>query len=324
MDPVRIAVIGSGKMASVHAANIVVTPGARLVAVAGGSRAAALAARHGAEALSVETALADPAIDAVVVASPNSHHAEHLREAATRGKAVLVEKPVDLDLGRVDDCIRAVGAAADRVVVAFNRRFDPSFAGLRARVVAGEIGGVGQLLIVSRDPAAPPLDYLPGSGGLFLDMARFVVGDIAAVRATGQAGDPEVAALGDFTGASITLTAASGALVTIVNARSNASGYDQRLEAFGPAGTLSVGNPSEDLVSRSGAGVVGARGALISHYGDRYREAYRAEIAHLVAVTRGEAAPVATLRDGREALVIADAATRSARTGGREEMVALS
>lgn len=321
---VRIAIIGAGKMAAVHAANVARTDGAVLSAVAGGSGAPALAARHGAAALEVDAAFADPAIDAVVIASPNPLHAAHITQAVAGGKAVLVEKPVDLDIARVDACIAAVGAAADRVVVAFNRRFDPSFAALHDRLVAGEIGPLEQLVIVSRDPAPPPIAYVPGSGGLFrdmtihdLDMARWLGGEVTSVHAVGQVSDPEVAALDDVSGAMVTLTTAGGALVTIVDARSNASGYDQRLEASGPAGTLAVGNRTATSVSASTAVGVGAGDLAISHYGDRYREAYAAEIAHLVAVTRGDERPRATLEDGRRALLLADAATESHRSGAR-------
>lgn len=321
---VRIALIGSGKMATVHARNIAASPDATLVAVAGGSGAPGLAASYGASALSVEQAMSSEAVDAVVIASPNPVHVEHILAAAAAGKAALVEKPVDLDIDRVDDCIRAVGAAADRIVVAFNRRFDPSFASARRQVQGGDIGELQQLTIISRDPAPPPLDYVPHSGGLFrdmtihdLDMARHVAGEIVEVHASAQRLHPGIAELGDLSGAVVTLTARTGALVTIVNSRSNPTGYDQRLEAFGSRGVVSVGNPSTTLVRRSDASSVDARDVHLSHYGDRYADAYRAEIAHLVDVCRGDAVPFSSLSDGREALVLANAAATSARSGER-------
>ena len=308
-------------MAAVHARNIADTTGAELVAVAGGSGAEALAARHGAGVLPVDAAFASAEIDAVVIASPNSLHVDHILGATAGGKAVLVEKPIDLDLARVDACLETVGAASDRVVVAFNRRFDPSFAAARARVVAGQLGGITQLVMVSRDPAPPPLEYVPGSGGIFrdmtihdLDLARYFVGDVVAVQAATQVVDPAIAELGDATGAIVTLTARSGALVTIVNSRSNASGYDQRLEAFGPLGTVSSATPARRRwilrQRRRGCG----RSVHLALWRP-VSDAYRAEIAHLVAVTRGDDAPRATLQDGREALVLANAAAESAGTG---------
>ncbi|MHC6594768.1 Gfo/Idh/MocA family protein [Arthrobacter sp. C152] len=319
---VRIAVIGSGKMASVHARNIARTPGASLAAVAGGSGAAALARQYGGTSMEVKDAFAHAGIDAVVIASPNQYHAEHIVRAVNGGKAVLVEKPVDLELTQVDRCIAAVGDAADRVVVAFNRRFDPSFAAVRERVRRGEIGDISQLTIISRDPEPPPLEYVPGSGGLFrdmmihdLDMARFIVGDIASVHASAQYKDPQLAALGDASGAVATLQSTSGALITIMNSRSNASGYDQRLEAFGTLGALTVANATETLVSASNGNGTNSGGAFIPHYGDRYATAYRTEIEHLVSVARGNQKPHASLHDGREALVLGLAAAESALNG---------
>ncbi|MET4585832.1 Gfo/Idh/MocA family protein [Arthrobacter sp. PvP023] len=321
-ETVRIAVIGSGKMASVHAQNIFRTAGAQLVAVAGGSGADGLASRFGAASMDVASACSGTDIDAVVIASPNRFHAHHIMQAVVGGKAVLAEKPVDLDLKRVDHCIHAVGDSIDRVIVAFNRRFDPSFVAARSRILAGEVGKVEQLVIVSRDPAPPPLDYVPVSGGLFrdmmihdLDMARFLLGDVATVQASVQRTNPELAVLGDASGAVATLTTTNGALVTIVNSRSNASGYDQRIEAFGHRGTLAVVNPTPTLVTASSRNYTDTRDPFISHYADRYETAYRQEIQHLVSVTRGDEKPLASLHDGRDALALALAAGESAATG---------
>ncbi|WP_171814443.1 Gfo/Idh/MocA family protein [Arthrobacter dokdonensis] len=322
-EEIRIAVIGSGKMGSVHARNITRTPGARLVGVAGGSGADSLASRYGAGHLGIEGAFARRDIDAVVISSPNRFHADHIVRAVEGGKAVLVEKPVDLDLDRVDQCINDVGQASDRVVVAFNRRFDPSFAAVHHRILAGEIGAVEQLVIISRDPAPPPLEYVQTSGGLFrdmmihdFDMARHLVGDIVSIQASSQTTDPDLGALGHATGAVATLTATSGALVTIVNSRSNATGYDQRTEAFGALGTLAVRNPTPTLVTASNRYGTHAGDPFITHYAERYSTAYRREIEHLVAVARGEEKPLATLHDGRAALVLALAAGESAASGG--------
>lgn len=322
--PARIALIGSGKMAAVHAANIAADPRTTLVAVAGGSGSAALAASYGARADELPGVFAAADVDGVVIASPNRFHVEHILAAVAGGKAVLVEKPVDLDLARVDACIATVGADVDRIIVAFNRRFDPSIGSARARVVAGEIGAVTQLSITSRDPAPPALEYLPTSGGIFRDMtihdfdiARHFLGEIESVQASTQSTDPDIASVGDPDGAVAVLTATSGAIATIVNARRNAFGYDQRVEAFGPAGVLSVANPTETTVTVADTQSSSTAGRILTAYSDRYAAAYRAEIAHLAEVILDGAASRSTLIDGRQALALADAATRSAATGER-------
>ena len=218
----------------------------------------------------VEDVLGDASIDAVVVASPTPTHVDLLTRAVDAGKAVLCEKPIDLDIARVDACRAAIGALADRVMLGFNRRFDPSFADIRARVQAGEIGTLEQLTIISRDPAPPPAGYVATSGGLFrdmtihdFDMARFFLGDVVEVSATGSnLVSSEIAEAGDIDGAVVVLRGAGGALCSITNSRRCAFGYDQRLEAFGERGSLSAANQLPTSVRFSGAGAHRGRAAV--------------------------------------------------------------
>ncbi|OJX96893.1 MAG: inositol 2-dehydrogenase [Micrococcales bacterium 73-15] len=323
----RLAVIGAGRIGAVHAAAVAAHPAAQLVLVADPDVAAAarIAEPHGARWTgSVEEVFADPTIAAVIVGSPTRFHVEQIVAAVRAGKAVLVEKPVDLDLARVDECLATVGADAHRVMVGFNRRFDPGFAEVKRRVDAGEIGALEQLTIISRDPQAAPAGYLVGSGGIFrdmtihdFDMARFLLGDVVEVSAVGQNLDPEIAAIGDFDAAVVTLTGASGAVATIINSRHCATGYDQRLEAFGPLGSLEAGNHTATTVRFNGPGVSAAAGPYLDFFLERYAVAYRAELDHFLAAIGSGAAPSPTLVDGREALALAEAATVSARTGER-------
>jgi myo-inositol 2-dehydrogenase/D-chiro-inositol 1-dehydrogenase len=321
----RFAVIGAGRIGAVHAATIAAHPEAELVLVADtvADAAARLAARHGARSTGdVAEVYAAPDVDAVVVGSPTPYHVDQIVGAVAAGKAVLAEKPVDLDLARVDECLAAVGDGASRVMVGFNRRFDAGFAEIHRRVAAGEIGPLEQLTIVSRDPAAPPAAYVAQSGGIFrdmtihdLDMARFLAGDIVSVRAVGQRLDPAYAGLDDFDAAVLVLEAASGAVVTIVNSRHCAAGYDQRLEAFGPLGSLQAENHTATSVRFNGPAVSGAQGPYLDFFLQRYAGAYRAELDLFVRAIEAGVAPQPSLADGRAALVLADAATRSAVTG---------
>lgn len=320
-----IAIIGAGRIGAVHAATIAAHPAARLTVVCDADPAAAqaLAERYGARPVTTAQEVFDAAdVAAVVVGSPTPFHVEHVLGAVDAGHAVLCEKPVDLDLARTDALLAAIAGREHRVMVGFNRRFDPSFAEVQARLAAGEIGAVEQVIIVSRDPAPPPAAYLAGSGGLFrdmtihdLDLARFLLGDIVSVHAAGQCTDPAVGAAGDLDGAVLTLVAASGALATIVNSRHSATGYDQRLEVFGPLGTLRATNPRATSVEHDGAGFAGARGPYLDFFLDRYAEAYRRELDHFVTAVTSGTAPTPSARDGREALVLAEAAARSLVTG---------
>jgi myo-inositol 2-dehydrogenase/D-chiro-inositol 1-dehydrogenase len=322
----RFGLIGTGRIGQVHAASIAAHPQARLTVVAdplvdGAHR---VASDYGGRATShSEEVFTSGDVDAVIVASPTSTHVDLIANAVSAGIPVLCEKPIDLDIARVD-ALRPVVAAADvPVALGFNRRFDPAFAEVRRRVQAGEIGPLEQLTIISRDPAPPPASYLSVSGGIFrdmtihdFDMARFFVPDIVEVSATGTVNFDEGAREhGDFDTAVTTLRGASGTIVTIVNSRHSASGYDQRLEAFGAGGSLQVANAPTSLVSISTSQQVEARPPYQAFFLERYAAAYRAELDAFVELVSGRASTSPTFEDGRAALILADAAHRSAREG---------
>jgi len=191
----RFGLFGAGRIGRVHAASLAAHPQTELAVVHDPVEAAALevATQYGAmPTQDAETILGDDSIGAVVIASPTATHVDLLTAAVRAGKAVLCEKPIDLDLDRVDACWEDIKGLESTVLVGFNRRFDPTFAEIRDRIAAGEIGRLEQLLITSRDPAPAPAAYIASSGGLFrdmtihdFDMARFLLGEVVEVQATG-------------------------------------------------------------------------------------------------------------------------------------------
>jgi myo-inositol 2-dehydrogenase/D-chiro-inositol 1-dehydrogenase len=324
--PLRFGLIGTGRIGQVHATNIAASPDATLQwvcdALVDGARetAARLGGRATAESAEV---FAAGDVDAVVIASPTPTHVDLIAAAIDSGIPVLCEKPIDLDILRVDGLRARAAASGVPIALGFNRRFDPHFAELRRRVAAGEIGRLENLAIVSRDPAPPPAAYVAVSGGIFrdmtihdFDMARFFVPDIVSVTAHGTvAFSDEIRDAGDYDSAVVVLRGAGGELVTITNSRHSAYGYDQRLEAFGSEGLLQVGNIGETVVSRWGAGEVEARAPYLDFFLQRYVEAYRAELAAFIELARGGVSRSPGFEDGRAALVLADAAARSAAEG---------
>ncbi|GAB3461430.1 Gfo/Idh/MocA family oxidoreductase [Kineococcus endophyticus] len=326
-QPVRFALIGTGRIGQVHAASIHRSPDAVLTVAADAIVAGAerTVAQHGGRATAdaLEAIAADD-VDAVVIASPTPTHVDLLSAALDAGKAVLCEKPIDLDITRVDAVRDRARAASTPVVLGFNRRFDPHFAELRRRVQAGEVGRLEHLAITSRDPEAPPSDYVRVSGGIFrdmaihdFDMARSFVPDIVSVTAVGlRQFDAGISEAGDFDAAVTTLVGAGGESVTITNSRHSAYGYDQRIEAFGADGLLEVGNVTPTLVRSSSASASSVGEPYRRFFLERYRDAYELELAAFVAAVRGDLAPgVPGFEDGRAALVLADAAETSAREG---------
>ncbi|OBC15412.1 inositol 2-dehydrogenase [Mycobacterium sp. 852013-50091_SCH5140682] len=325
-QPIRFGLIGTGRIGRMHAANIFEHPETVLASVADPvvDGAADVAARYGGTVTdSPEELIESGGIDAVLVASPTPTHVELIEACVDAGLPVLCEKPIDLDIACVDALRPKVAESDVPVALGINQRFDPAFAEVHARVRDGQIGELEQLAIVSRDPAPPPADYIAVSGGIFRDMtihdfemARFFVGDIVEVSATGaRLFDSGAREHGDFDTIAVTLRAARGALVTITNSRHSAIGYDQRLEAFGANGVLQVANAPTSLVSFSCAGMVESRSPYVEPFLERYARAYALELVEFVKLVRGERSSSPTFEDGRAALLIADAAQRSATMG---------
>ena len=319
---VSIAVIGAGRIGRIHAANIAANPSAHLVGVADVDAAAAeaLAKACGARAVTLEEAFT---ADAVLIASPTPTHAGYIERASYAGRAIFCEKPIDLAAERVRACLRVVQRSGVALMVGFNRRFDPHFLTLKRRLDAGEIGAVELLTIISRDPAPPPPAYVATSGGLFrdmmihdLDMARFLLGEepVEVHAAASCLVDAAIGAAGDVDTAVVTLRTASGKLCQISNSRRATYGYDQRIEVHGAKGLLRAGNVTASTVELANEGGF-VSDPVLPFFLERYAAAYRAELdAFIAAVTHG-AAPLPNGDDGLRALLLADAATESARTG---------
>ena len=318
-----ICQFGAGRIGAIHAANIAQSS-ASLAYVVDVNRAAAdaLASKHGARVVDTATALADPRVDAVVIASSTDTHADLIELAAKAGKKIFCEKPVDLSLARVDRCLAAVKSAGVPVLMGFNRRFDPSFTAFKQSIDAGTIGAVEFVQITSRDPGPPPPDYVKVSGGLFrdmmihdFDMARFLLGEepVELFALASCLVDPRIGALGDVDTAAVTLRTASGRLCQISNSRRAVYGYDQRIEALGPKGMLVAGNRTPTtLVASTVEGVTADK--PLHFFLERYAEAYRLELAHFLDVCAGKAKPLVDIEDGRRALQLAEAANESVKT----------
>jgi myo-inositol 2-dehydrogenase / D-chiro-inositol 1-dehydrogenase len=323
---VKFAVLGCGRIGRMHALNLARHPRAELTYVydIAADPAAAVAEATGARrAAEIDQILDATDVDAVLIASSTDTHLDLLVRAVEAGRAVLCEKPLDLDLAKVDASWARIKERGPTILVGFNRRLDPSFKALRARLQGGEVGKLEQVVITSRDPGPPPLAYIATSGGLFrdmtihdFDMARYLMGDIASVHAIGaNLVDPAIGQAGDIDSAMMTLVASSGALCQISNSRRSAYGYDQRIEVFGEKGMLQAGNQRPTTVSFWGAGATEAQDPVLNFFIERYTPAYLAEIDHFVDCIENGTAPLAGYRDGREALRLADGALESMRTG---------
>ena len=325
MMTVRFGLLGAGRIGKVHAKAVTGDPKAKLVAVADAFPAAAqaIADQYGCDIRSIDAILAAKDIDAVVICTPTDTHADLIEQFVTAGKAVFCEKPIDLSLARVKACLEVVRAHKGTLMVGFNRRFDPHFRAVRAEIDKGSIGEVEMVVITSRDPGAPPVDYIKRSGGIFrdmtihdFDMARFLLGEeITEVVATAAVlVDPAIGKAGDFDSVQVLLKTASREQAMTSNARRATYCYDQRIEGHGSKGAVSAEN--QRPVSIEVANAQGyTRPPLHDFFMTRYTEAYAAEIATFIAALTGKGAAEPTGEDGLIALALADAAVKSVAEG---------
>lgn len=321
----NIGLLGCGRIGQVHARTIKAIDSARITAVSDAlpQAAEALATTLGAQVMTSDALIASRDVDAVIIGTPTTTHYDLIQATASEGKAIFCEKPVDLSVNRIEECLAAVNSAGVPFMTAFNRRFDPNFAHLKGQLDDQVVGDVELVTILSRDPAPPPIDYIKTSGGIFrdmmihdLDMARFLLGEEPVeLFATGSClVDPEIGAAGDVDTAAVTLKTGSGKICQITNSRRASYGYDQRIEVHGSKGMIRAANEMEHSVEL--ATEAGFLQAPTKHFFlERYAAAYRAEMLHFIDALNSGTAPQPNGIDGLKAQMLADAADASCKDG---------
>ncbi len=320
---INLAVIGTGRMGSVHVRNLVQhIPEANLVAVCDIRLDVAQAV---AESCGIQRVvqdyhelLADPGVEAVLIATSTNTHAEIIQECARAGKHIFCEKPLALELDKIDAALEVVALKGVKLMVGFNRRFDKSFRKVREIVASGEIGRPCILKITDRDPDFPAMEFLRVSGGIFLDltihdfdMARFQVGEVEEVYAVGSALlEPALKEFGDTDTNIVTLKFANGAVGSIDNSRKAVYGYDQRLEVFCSNGTAMAENEKETTICKGNRD--GFLTAVPPHFFmQRYAPCYVDEVRQFIECVREDTPTPTTGLDGRAAVVLGYAAVKS-------------
>jgi len=324
MEKVNIGVIGVGRIGSMHTRNLKYQVSG--VNVLGVADVFEEAAQKVAKELNIPIAekdyhrlLENKDIDAVVICSSTDTHAQIISEAAQAGKHIFCEKPIALDLKKIDEAIAAVEKAGVKLQVGFNRRFDPSFRKAKKMVAEGKVGTPHLVRISSRDPQPPPISYIKVSGGIFLDMmihdfdmAGYLLDqEVTELMAMGNClVDPAIGKLGDVDTAIVSLKYEGGALGAIDNSRQAVYGYDQRIEVFGSKGCIVVGNKKPTEVVISGAEDIRSDKPVF-FFIERYTESYLAEMEEFVHCIQEDNEPLVGGLDGKIAVQMGYAAKES-------------
>ncbi|MFK0274095.1 inositol 2-dehydrogenase [Ensifer sp. NPDC090286] len=324
----RFCVFGAGRMGAQHIANVAAHDTAVLAYVCDVDleRAKVLAERYGAKAISdPRIALDDKSVDAVIIASATNTHVDLLVESAKAGKAILCEKPIDLDLTRVDYCAELIKDCDVPIMIGFQRRFDATHMAVKQAVSDGEVGAVEVVTIISRDPSPPPASYISVSGGQFhdqmihdFDMALWLTGATGTLELCAMGSnlvDPEIGKLGDTDTAHVMIRFESGVLCRIDCSRRAVYGYDQRVEVFGSKGMVTSANLLKTGIERFGVAGTGSRDTLLPGFMERYLPTYSTELNYFIdAVSKGLKIE-SDFASGRNAILLADAARKSMKDG---------
>ena len=317
----NFALIGAGRIGKMHAEIINANPETNLKFVYDVNKefASDVANINNAEVVNnPEDAITSSDTNAVLIASATPTHIQFIKMAANAGKAVFCEKPIDLDIDKVNKCKKELKDIKSPIQIGFNRRFDLSHSKAQQARASKEIGDLEMIIITSRDPAAPGLDYLNAAGGFFrdttihdFDLSRFILGDdpIIQVSAFGEnLFDENAKIANDFDTAMFILKSKSGVLIHINNSRRAVYGYDQRVEVFGSKGMVISNNQTPNSLERYTSNSTSSKDLIHFFFIERYQQAYRDQFNSFVETIKTNSKPKVTFEDGRKALIIANAA----------------
>ena len=324
-ESIGVAVLGAGRMGQTHIRNLAALPDVRIVCVADPDPHAAQAGRALARA---ERSCTDPrdaikaaGVDAVIIVTPTSTHASLIEAAARAGKAVWSEKPIALELAETARVVQVVRETGMPLQLGFMRRFDPGYAAAKARIETGELGRIEQFRALSRDTYPPPVEFLYDAGGIFLDMAvhdldlaRFLVGEVAEVHAWAAVlAEPRFAEADDFDTALAMLRFENGAMGVIETARHSPWGYDIRTEVAGAEGKVVIEDVQKTAATFSHD--FGFHGDHFESFPDRFERGFRLELEAFIEAVREGREPTPGPEDALETLRLAIACTRSRAEG---------
>ena len=320
---INIALFGLGRIGQMHARNLVNHPEFNLKYVFDIDKK--LSNKY--KSLSInnpEIALKDKNIKSIFIASSTPTHTKFISSAAKYNKVIFCEKPLDLDLDKVNKCKKYIKRFNPKIQMGFNRRYDPGHNSLKINLEKGKIGKLEKIIITSRDPVPPPLRLLKQSGTIFRDMmihdfdlARFYLGkdEFSSIFATGSnISDKRFNKLKDFELATCVIKSKKGVQCIITNSRHCSFGYDQRVELFGNKGMIISDNKRELETSLFSGKSTNIKKPLMYFFIERYNEAYKLQLNDLVKLIKKKSKPLAGFEDGRRSLILAEGAIKSLKS----------
>ena len=322
---INVALFGYGRIGQMHAMNISNHKDFKLLYVFDKNLNLALTSKRkfrNKVIANYKIALKDKAVDVIFIASTTSTHVKFIEEAILHSKIVFCEKPLDLNLDKVKRLLRKISSRKNKIQLGFNRRFDPGHNDLKKYLEKNLIGKLEKIIITSRDPAPPSMNYLKSSGGIFKDMmihdfdlCRYYLknDEITEICSSASSFTNFYKRIRDHELASVTMKTNKGVLCIISNSRHSSYGYDQRVELFGSKGMIISGNQTKNQTEIYNSSSTKSKKPYLNFFIERYKDSYKNQLNELYALVKKNKKPRSVFYDGYKALQIAESAIKSLR-----------
>ena len=326
-NKINIALFGLGRIGQMHAENLINHPQFYLKYIFDIDKNLTEKLSKKYKCISIKNpniAFRDKNIKSIFIATSTKTHLRFIEEGVKNKKVIFCEKPLDLDLKKINQSKKKLAKLNPKIQMGFNRRYDPAHNSLKEKLIKNKIGKLEKIIITSRDPAPPPLSYLKVSGGIFKDMmihdfdlARYYAGsdEFESIFATGKYfSDKKYKKVKDLELATVVMKTKKGVQCIITNSRHCSFGYDQRIELFGSKGMMISDNQRDLETSIYSKNSTNNKSLFKTFFIERYSEAYRIQLDDLVKLCKKNVKPIATFEDGRKSLILAETAKKSLKT----------
>ena len=326
-NKINIALFGLGRIGQMHAENLINHPQFYLKYIFDIDKKLTEKLSKKYNCISIKNpniAFRDKNIKSIFIATSTKTHLRFIEEGVKNKKVIFCEKPLDLDLKKINQSKKKLAKLNPKIQMGFNRRYDPAHNSLKEKLIKNKIGKLEKIIITSRDPAPPPLSYLKVSGGIFKDMmihdfdlARYYTGsdEFESIFATGKYfSDKKYKKVKDLELATVVMKTKKGVQCIITNSRHCSFGYDQRIELFGSKGMMISDNQRDLETSIYSKNSTNNKSLFKTFFIERYSKAYRIQLDDLVKLCKKSIKPIATFEDGRKSLILAETAKKSLKT----------
>ncbi len=326
-NQINIALLGLGRIGQMHALNLTNHPEFNLKYTFDIDKN--LNKKFGKKYKSIpiinpNVAFNDKSIKCIFIATSTKTHLNYIDKAVRNKKVVFCEKPLDLNLKKINAYKKKISNFNPKIQIGFNRRYDAGHNSLKINLVNGKIGKLEKIIITSRDPAPPSTDYLKNSGGIFKDMmihdfdlARYYVGsdEFKHLFATGEYfKDKKFKKVKDLELATVVMKTRKGVQCVITNSRHCSFGYDQRVELFGSKGMIISENQRDLETTSYFKNSTGSKKSFKNFFIERYSEAFKNQLSDLARFCKKNIKPRANFEDGRMSVILAETANKSLKT----------